>query len=156
MASLACVYDYTYTLYLTLKTLQVKRKSRSDTGVVSTGQACVSMVVLSRFIIIVYIIKDCGLSVRSCPTPSSPKSSRAFCPSLLGLAPGVTPCSIRLCCPAIPYEVFPSCLHSLILLLLCILQMYPNSLSFLPISFCMIFSFSFIRLFLNSSVLKFL
>src|SRR6218665_2405291 len=54
--------------------------------------------------------------------------------------------SHSLCC--LPLLFMPSILpniSSFIFLLLCILHMCPNSPSFLPISFCMIFSFSCIR-----------
>src|SRR6218665_2577100 len=51
------------------------------------------------------------LSTRRCPMLSSQHSSSSFCPSLLGSVPNVMPCPIRLYRPAIPYEVFPSCLR---------------------------------------------
>ena len=102
---------------------------------------------------VIVIMNHHGLSARRCPTPSLPNSASSFCPSRLAqlLEWRLVPFGdvVEPFLWGHPHTFSPSILRnssSLIILLLCILTMNPNSPSFLPISFCMMFSFSFIRL----------
>ena len=104
---------------------------------------------------IIIIINSHRLSARRCPMPVSSTSSNFLCLTPSGSVSEATSRPTRWCRPAIPCVVFPlvcalhSSKHQLLYLPVVMHSAYVSkqSYSFLPISFCMIFSFSCMRLY---------